>query len=68
MILAVASATSFRARQTTCARYRRSPRAGHYRKKAGTMKFIYGYVKADDGTRRNGWMAYEALAVSSGCP
>jgi len=42
--------------------------AGRYRTKASSMKFIYGYVKADDGTRRNGWMAYEALAASSGCP
>lgn len=42
--------------------------AGRYRKKAGEMKFIYGYVIAKDGTRRNGWMAYEAVKVSSGCP
>jgi hypothetical protein len=42
--------------------------AGRYRKEAGEMKFIYGYVVADDGTRRNGWMAYEALKTSSGCP
>jgi hypothetical protein len=42
--------------------------AGRYRKNAGEMKFVYGYVEADDGTRRNGWMAYEALKTSSGCP
>lgn len=42
--------------------------AGRYRKKSGTMKFIYGYVIADTGTKRNGWMAYDALKVSSGCP
>jgi len=41
--------------------------AGRYRKKAGTMKFVYGYVVAKDGTRRNGWMAYESLKSSSGC-
>lgn len=41
--------------------------AGRYRTKAGEMKFVYGYVVADDGTRRNGWMAYEALKTSSGC-
>jgi hypothetical protein len=32
------------------------------------MKFIYGYVIAATGTKRNGWMAYDALYVSSGCP
>ena len=42
--------------------------AGRYRKQDGTMKFLYGYVIAATGTRRNGWMAYDALAVSSGCP
>ncbi|CAM3206807.1 hypothetical protein COSO111634_06260 [Corallococcus soli] len=42
--------------------------AGRYRQQSGTMKFIYGYVIAATGTRRNGWMAYDALQVSSGCP
>ena len=42
--------------------------AGRYRKQSGTMKFLYGYVIAATGTRRNGWMAYDALQVSSGCP
>ncbi|NOK35759.1 hypothetical protein HMI49_21400 [Corallococcus exercitus] len=42
--------------------------AGRYRQQSGTMKFIYGYVIAATGTRRNGWMAYDALEVSSGCP
>jgi phytoene synthase len=28
---------------------------------------LYGYVRAADGTRRFGWMAEDALAVSSGC-
>lgn len=41
---------------------------GRYRKQDGTMKFIYGYVVAATGTKRNGWMAYDALKVSSGCP
>ncbi len=40
---------------------------GRYRKQSGTMKFLYGYVIASTGTRRNGWMAYDALQVSSGC-
>ncbi|NBD08936.1 hypothetical protein [Corallococcus silvisoli] len=42
--------------------------AGRYRQQSGTMKFIYGYVIAATSTRRNGWMAYDALEVSSGCP
>lgn len=42
--------------------------AGRYRTQSGTMKFIYGYVIAATGTRRNGWMAYDALSVSSSCP
>ncbi|MFY0573625.1 hypothetical protein ACN28S_03980 [Cystobacter fuscus] len=41
---------------------------GRYRTQSGTMKFIYGYVIAATGTKRNGWMAYDALSVSSGCP
>lgn len=41
---------------------------GRYRKQAGTMKFIYGYIIAATGTKRNGWMAYDALTVSDGCP
>ncbi len=41
---------------------------GRYRKQSGTMKFLYGYVIAATGTKRNGWLAYDALAVSSGCP
>lgn len=42
--------------------------AGRYRTQAGTMKFVYGYVTTSDGTRRNGWMAYEGLKTASGCP
>jgi len=41
---------------------------GRYRKKDGTLKFIYGYIIAATGTKRVGWMAYPALSVSSGCP
>jgi hypothetical protein len=40
---------------------------GRYRKQSGTMKFVYGYVIAATGTKRNGWMAYDALKVSDGC-
>jgi len=42
--------------------------AGRYRKRSGSLKFIYGYVIAATGTKRVGWMAYPALQVSSGCP
>ncbi|WP_224371371.1 hypothetical protein [Hyalangium versicolor] len=42
--------------------------AGRYRVQSGTMKFIYGYVIAATTTKRNGWMAYDTLQVSSGCP
>lgn len=42
--------------------------AGRYRRHLGNMLFLYGYVRAADGTRRFGWMAREALKVSSGCP
>ena len=42
--------------------------SGRYRQQSGEMKFLYGYVIAATGTKRNGWMAYDALAVSSGCP
>jgi hypothetical protein len=41
---------------------------GRYRTQSGTMKFIYGYIIAATTTKRNGWMAYDALQVSSGCP
>jgi hypothetical protein len=42
--------------------------AGRYRKQDGTMKFVYGYVIAKTGTKRVGWMAYEALETSNQCP
>jgi hypothetical protein len=31
------------------------------------MRFFYGYI-VGNGVRRFGWMAEDALAVSSGCP
>jgi hypothetical protein len=43
--------------------------AGRYRTQSGTMLFLYGYVRAADGTRRFGWMARDALEASSTpCP
>jgi hypothetical protein len=41
--------------------------AGRYRTQSGTMRFLYGYVRAADGTKRFGWMAQDAVEVSSGC-
>lgn len=40
---------------------------GKFRQQSGTMRFLYGYVRAADGTKRFGWMAQDALTVSSGC-
>jgi hypothetical protein len=40
---------------------------GAFRQQSGTMRFFYGYVRASDGTKRFGWMAEDALVVSSGC-
>jgi hypothetical protein len=42
--------------------------SGRYTRRSGSLKFVYGYVMTDDGARRNGWMAYEALTTSTGCP
>jgi hypothetical protein len=43
--------------------------AGRFRAQSGTMRFLYGYVRANDGVRRFGWMAEDALAVSAtACP
>ncbi|HEX3761561.1 MAG TPA: hypothetical protein VHW23_22845 [Kofleriaceae bacterium] len=42
--------------------------AGRYRTQSGTLRFFYGHVRAADGTRRFGWMAEDALAVSADCP
>jgi hypothetical protein len=41
--------------------------AGRFRKKSGTMKFIYGYVMTKPGHKRFGWMTTEALVADSGC-
>jgi len=41
--------------------------AGRFRTQSGSMRFLYGYVRAADGVRRFGWMAQDALQVSSGC-
>jgi hypothetical protein len=40
---------------------------GRYRKQSGTMRFLYGYVRTANGSRRFGWMARPALQVSTGC-
>ncbi|MBA3397910.1 MAG: hypothetical protein H0T89_35125 [Deltaproteobacteria bacterium] len=41
---------------------------GRYRKRSGDMRFFYGFVRSGaDGVKRFGWMAEDALAVSSGC-
>lgn len=41
---------------------------GKFKKPAGEMKFIYGYVKSKTGDVRTGWMAIDGLKPSSGCP
>jgi len=41
--------------------------AGRYRRQRGTMRFLYGYI-VGNGVKRFGWMAEDALQVSSGCP
>jgi hypothetical protein len=40
---------------------------GRYTKQSGELRFFYGYIRAADGVKRFGWMAEEALQVSSGC-
>ena len=35
---------------------------------AGEMKFIYGSILTKTGDTRVGWMAYDALTPSAGCP
>lgn len=42
--------------------------SGKFRKPAGSMKFIYGSITSKTGDVRVGWMAYDALTPSSGCP
>lgn len=41
---------------------------GKFLKPAGAMKFVYGYIQSKTGDVRVGWMAYDALTPSSGCP
>jgi len=41
---------------------------GRYLRRNGSLLFLYGYIRAEDGVRRYGWMAREALKVSSSCP
>ncbi len=40
---------------------------GRYTVRRGSVRFLYGYVRAADGVRRFGWMAEDALRPSSGC-
>jgi hypothetical protein len=41
--------------------------SGHYVVRNGSMRFIYGYI-VGNGVKRYGWMALDALEVSSDCP
>ncbi|MGZ3455959.1 MAG: hypothetical protein ACXVEF_40510 [Polyangiales bacterium] len=41
--------------------------SGHFRKPAGELKFVYGYVVTKPGDVRTGWIPYPALRTSSGC-
>jgi hypothetical protein len=38
--------------------------SGDYKKQSGTMKFIYGYVNTEPGTKRFGWMSLDALVAT----
>jgi hypothetical protein len=40
--------------------------AGRYVVRSGSMRFVYGYI-VGDGVKRFGWMALDALTVSTGC-
>lgn len=40
--------------------------AGRYRKRAGSLRFLYGYITGN-GVRRFGWIAQDAVTPSSGC-
>lgn len=39
-----------------------------FTKKGDSLTFIYGYIVSKGGGVRVGWMALQALSVSSGCP
>jgi hypothetical protein len=41
--------------------------AGRFRKRSGSMRFLYGFIVASDGVKRFGWMAEDALLPLSGC-
>jgi hypothetical protein len=41
---------------------------GKFRKPAGALKFVYGSILSKTGDTRVGWIAYEGLTPSSGCP
>jgi hypothetical protein len=41
--------------------------AGRFRQQSGSMRFLYGYVRAADGVKRFGWIAQDAVTPSSGC-
>lgn len=40
---------------------------GNYVVRSGSMRFVYGYI-VGGGAKRFGWMALDALRVSTGCP
>jgi hypothetical protein len=40
---------------------------GNYVVRSGSMRFVYGYI-VGGGAKRFGWMALDALQVSTGCP
>ena len=48
--------------------YAKPPGSNKYTRRAGEMKFVYGYVKGKLGAVRYGWMALDGLKVSRNCP
>ncbi|HEY5950713.1 MAG TPA: hypothetical protein VIV40_34715 [Kofleriaceae bacterium] len=41
--------------------------SGRYIVRSGSLRFLYGYI-VGDGVKRFGWMAQDAVQVSTGCP
>jgi hypothetical protein len=41
--------------------------SGNYVVRSGSMRFVYGYI-VGGGAKRFGWMALDAMQVSTGCP
>ncbi|NVB79705.1 MAG: hypothetical protein HOV81_15015 [Kofleriaceae bacterium] len=41
--------------------------AGHFRKRSGSLRFLYGFIVASDGVKRYGWMAEPALMPIGDC-